>query len=175
MYGIGTEVCEMPGFDSPKEWRELLKEEYGRFGTVMFHSLVMAVFSAALTMLAVFFYGVYVWIGKPIADAIKQSGVTVPQPSSWTDIAVGVAITVGVFGVGSFALVRWFKGWFSRWENVLIESLTEYLEESVMTRIAALERHTDITGTKKQFVQELMKRALEQPQKPDVRLRDPNN
>jgi hypothetical protein len=133
----------MSGFDSPKEWREVLTEDYGPLkGRLVFHTWVAGATSLALIAIGTLVYGVYGWIVRPVLRSATLTGKWLPQASSWTDIAIAVAITVATVGGATFVLLRYV----ARMRERMVSSLDEFLKAAVFPRLDAIDERLDKTS-----------------------------
>lgn len=122
----------MSGFDAPKEWRDLLKEEYGPKGLWVFHIWVMGGTALALSAIALVLYGVYTKLVKPFFEVATGN---IPRPTSFTDVAISMALTALLMLAVGYFVRRWFR----RWETKFVDTVGDFLKEAVLKRLEYVE------------------------------------
>ena len=69
----------MSGFDSPREWRDVLREEHGPlWGHAIFRLWILGGTALALTAIAGLLWFVYTKITVPVLSLIAKSGRSLP-------------------------------------------------------------------------------------------------
>ena len=107
-------------FDAPREMESLIEE---RFGKAVARITLLAAVSAVVGGAFLVLVNIAAWIKKHVVE--QMTGLSFPQPSSWTDIALSLAIMATMFGVAVYLFRRWFRGW----ENRLLYALGEFMEK----------------------------------------------
>jgi hypothetical protein len=97
------------------------------------------------------------WVKNHIVSRLGLISISVPQPTSWTDIALSILITFSAAALLIWRFLAW-KRVFSRaiesYVRGQLRPLMEELEETergLEKRISALESHTDISGLQTWF------------------------
>jgi hypothetical protein len=157
--------------ESPKEAREVLAEVYGsRRGTVIFHIWVAGATAVALTAVGVLVWGVYTKLVQPVLRSITITGKWLPQPASWTDIAVSIAITAVIIALLSTVATLVVRRWYERSRAVEMEILEKFFDQAVFPRIQKLEKHAASVHTVKgsfEAVEEQLREIRTYVQMPD--------
>jgi hypothetical protein len=128
----------MSGFASPREWRDLLKEQYGKWGALQFHIWIAGGTAVALSAVSFFLYGVYTKVVVPVISSFAKTGAPIPKASSWTDIALSFLITLLALGISGYIVQRWVK----KRHEFEFEMLDDFFKKAVFPRLEHLEQNS---------------------------------
>lgn len=146
----------MAGFDSPKEWQDVLKEQYGtRGGSAIFHIWTAGATATALAALSACAYGVYRWIAQPLFGTIAKTGSLgfLQGRPEWMGVAISAAFSVALVSAATYSLRKWFRQ--SRDGDFAI--MDDFFRNALWPRLDKLEKHSASVHTVESFCNALEK------------------